>query len=1218
MQAFELVICLRIVSNQHTIKCVIKQRKHKMPIAETLTLTLGPVLAKSILRLWLKDQTLLVDLSASVIDLLSLQTQDKLLQRKGERQFQAIGDSIAETLLPIYQREGSGFSEEALEAITYAVAHSFSKTDISTRLLAHLDLDPNRLASLIIESNTQQVIGFSTDEHNFYIRIVTEAAQDIVDISSKMPSFTENSFSEILKRESYLIEIVTQILQEIKLIRQRSQEDNSDIFAADFEANYLRAVIRNLDKMELFGATVSEASAKHPLSIAYVTLSVKQSNVESDDVNSEENLDQLTVSVDTALQDCKRLLIRGEAGSGKTTLLRWIAMRASSRSFGEKLVRWNDKIPFFIPLREYVDSDLPEPQEFPSTVAKTIIGEMPHGWVHKLFRAGRAILLVDGVDEISKRDKVKEWLTELIATFDDVPVIITSRSAAIEGDWLSSAYFEDAELQPMSISDIRVFIDQWHDAVKAVLQFEEEKNELAQLAIALKSRINNNLALRSLATSPLLCAMICALHRDRRQQLPRDRIELYEACSEMLLERRDIERKVDLRAYPSLSYRQKRVLLEDLAYHLIKNGWSDLSKDRVLERFSKRLSTMEGLRRSYSGLDVLKLFLERSGMLREPIVGRIDFPHKTFQEFLAAHKALDDDDTGVLVDHATNDQWREVIILAAGLAQEWQRADLIKLLIARGDNEISKRHQIHLLAVACLEAAPTIPQEIRQELNRRLQLLVPPKNITEAKALSSAGDLAVPYLVPKREYRATVAAACVRALALIGTESALSMLEEYKQDDRQTVSNELIRAWDYFDREEFAERILAKSKSITAITVSSLTGIEHLKSLEELCIKDNQEVTDLAFLEGLNIRRLQIENCSRLSDLTHLSSMNLNKLEIIKCGAIDTLEAIGKIKTLNTLKISDCPKIIDFSPLASLQSLQGLDLNQCHQITSLKFLSSLSHLNYVDVSFCNSIETIDETSDLPRLNYLTIWNCENLKHLKFRSSASYINWLQIGYTDGLALESFDNLQNIATLILSGFRSTVTDLPRLSYVESLREIDFKGFKKLTSLSCISNLSSAKTLTIQNCNSITDLDALEGFSSLTKLNISYCSSLVNLSVLAKLPKLQQLTISYCPITEISDVGNVITLKSLTLVGCSQLQSVSPLTGHQALEHLGLKNFHNSLDIDSLQNMPQLRTMNLKDSNAIKLPRSVDSLPKLVYLITPDGLTIYRSALRNMKSQ
>ena len=54
--------------------------------------------------------------------------------------------------------------------------------------------------------------------------------------------------------------------------------------------------------------------------------------------------------------------------------------------------------------------------------------------------------------------------------------------------------------------------------------------------------------LRALTVSPLLCALVCALNRERRTQLPRDRMEIYEAALDMLLERRDRERGVELAA----------------------------------------------------------------------------------------------------------------------------------------------------------------------------------------------------------------------------------------------------------------------------------------------------------------------------------------------------------------------------------------------------------------------------------------------------------------------------------------------------------------------------------------------------------------------------------------------------------------------------------------------------------------------------------------------
>src|SRR5207248_1094883 len=144
--------------------------------------------------------------------------------------------------------------------------------------------------------------------------------------------------------------------------------------------------------------------------------------------------------------------------------------------------------------------------------------------------------------------------------------LVTSRPHAIQEGWMNRQDFGDTELQPMERSDIFKFIDHWHHAVREELQLDAEKRELESLAVHLKEQVKQHPTLRTLATSPILCAMLCALNRERRRYLPVNRIELYKACSALLLERRDKESHVDMSDYPSLTLAQKERILQDLAY----------------------------------------------------------------------------------------------------------------------------------------------------------------------------------------------------------------------------------------------------------------------------------------------------------------------------------------------------------------------------------------------------------------------------------------------------------------------------------------------------------------------------------------------------------------------------------------------------------------------------------------------------------------------------
>jgi hypothetical protein len=125
----------------------------------------------------------------------------------------------------------------------------------------------------------------------------------------------------------------------------------------------------------------------------------------------------------------------------------------------------------------------------------------------------------------------------------------------------------------------------------------------------------------------------------------------------------------------------------------------EVAQEAADGRLAIKLGRMEGVAKGFTSSDIRRLFIERSGMLREPTPGSIDFTHRTFQEFLAAQAALDEGDLGVLVRNAHDDQWREVIVLAAELTSVKIREDLIKGLITRGNQENQRRHHLHLLAV---------------------------------------------------------------------------------------------------------------------------------------------------------------------------------------------------------------------------------------------------------------------------------------------------------------------------------------------------------------------------------------------------------------------------------------------------------------------------------------------------------------------------------------
>ncbi|WP_399476872.1 hypothetical protein [Streptomyces sp. TRM68367] len=61
---------------------------------------------------------------------------------------------------------------------------------------------------------------------------------------------------------------------------------------------------------------------------------------------------------------------------------------------------------------------------------------------------------------------------------------------------------------------------------------------------------------------------------------------------------------------------------------------------------------------------ILRHLVVRSGLLREPGAGTVEFVHRTFQDHLGAKTAVEDGDFGLLVRGAADTQWADVVFRA--------------------------------------------------------------------------------------------------------------------------------------------------------------------------------------------------------------------------------------------------------------------------------------------------------------------------------------------------------------------------------------------------------------------------------------------------------------------------------------------------------------------------------------------------------------------------
>jgi hypothetical protein len=138
---------------------------------------------------------------------------------------------------------------------------------------------------------------------------------------------------------------------------------------------------------------------------------------------------------------------------------------------------------------------------------------------------------------------------------------------------------------------------------------------------------------------------------------------------------------------------------------------------------------------------ILQELLERSGILRRPQYGTIDFIHRTFLEYMAARAAIGAGDIGALVEGASDESWRETVVFAAGHAKGKSRADLVEELLRRPWFR-SRPLQAQVTAACCLE---TVGRNLDPQLLTRLRDLArnlfPPAESETARILAPAAAM---------------------------------------------------------------------------------------------------------------------------------------------------------------------------------------------------------------------------------------------------------------------------------------------------------------------------------------------------------------------------------------------------------------------------------------------------------------------------------------------
>ncbi|MFG2681867.1 NACHT domain-containing protein [Streptomyces sp. NPDC048392] len=710
-------------------------------------------------------------------------------------------------------------------AVKDALARTLARLgEITVEDYEAVGLGPERFARELSAGVPPASYGLGEAGTLLYERLLHTASLHILNFLTQRSTYVARQQTVQTRQLARLVQAVDVLLERLP---SRSAED------AGFEERYADHVAARYGTLTIYG--LDAGTREWPLDTAYLSLEATRPQTAGD---GRRDTEYPVVAAEQVLAGHDQVFLRGVAGSGKTTLVQWLAVTAASRVYDHGLTHLIGRVPFVLPMRRIVrpGTELPFPGDFLRAVGCPVAGEQPPGWVERVLRARRGVLLVDGVDEIAadRRTAARHWLRELVRAFPGNLWLVTSRPSAVPEDWLAAEGFSELALAPMGRDGVATFVRRWHRAAEVA----------ASVGESLLASVRSASELSGLATNPLMCGMLCALHRDRRGFLPQDRRSLYEAALTMLLERRDRERELRGLGGVRLAYATQVQLLQRLAWWLIRNSRAEMDRDEALGIVGRALPAL-----NLDGAgdeDVYRALLLRSGLLREPAEGRVDFLHRTFQDYLGARLAVQEMDFDLLVNHAGTDQWEDVILLALAHARPKEAEHMLRRLTDLGTPRGT------LLAAAGLRYAAEVAPEVRGRVEEGLATHVPPTGFDEAREVAqAAGDLVLTLLPGPEEVSHAVGATVVSTAVEVGSEAALQFLTTYRDHPGKDAQTILAAAWRHFDRDRYAHEILAhlpRQRPVHVYTTDDLRTLRTLGGWGHIVVRGAYRVADLTEL----------------------------------------------------------------------------------------------------------------------------------------------------------------------------------------------------------------------------------------------------------------------------------------------------------------------------------------------------------------------------------
>lgn len=631
------------------------------------------------------------------------------------------------------------------EALIENLSFAYKELNPNVNMIFTMKGDYTKLSKELILSNPYYEDNLNPTEYSLYRKLIDYTAHYTVNAFELLPQFTTKGIKTIVGQMDDIKKKLASISREIEGIASKSK----NVFL-DFESKYRMAILNRLRYINIDGSgTRINIYSNYELDTSYIQLAFDQDGVDSKDDDE---------SIENILLKTKNVWISGDAGSGKTTLLQWIALRLANKTLSKTF------IPVLVTVRSLKTNSLKSCIDNIMSDASSLI---PNGWIENSISLGRFFFLFDGFDEVdsTRRHEIINWIREFDHE-DKCHKVFTARPQVKEDEFSYIKKIKNIEfvsLCPMGPSQIKDFILKWHRSV-LITELGESEEKAYKVAISLHKSILISEPLLKLASSPLLCAMICSLNHVNNGTIPYSKKELYDECIVMLIESRDRAKKINEDDI-HLNIEQKKRIFSRLAYWMMRNDYyADIEYEHALSQISVYKHDM-GL--TYSDEAILHYFLNRSGLIRTPEPGIIEFIHRSFLEYLCAIQIVREKDWGFLATKIGNNNWRETIIDAISMANKKEATQLITCTLNKISEHSDDERKYLFLAFSYVNSATEVEANVRDEVIKLMGQMIPPRRGEEALIANEVQKLAIPFLV-NNHYPSKERLSCIRTLRFIG------------------------------------------------------------------------------------------------------------------------------------------------------------------------------------------------------------------------------------------------------------------------------------------------------------------------------------------------------------------------------------------------------------------------------------------------------------------